>query len=225
MKGLIKNPEVLGIKNFSFENGLLNVMGDVNLTRVIEFMDRLPFDFGVVEGNFYCANNNLSSFEGFPTVVKGSLGINNNKFTSLKGITQVVGTNLNCSNNFLTSLEGVPNKINHTFDCSNNRLTKIDNCPVAETLIFRNNEIKKIQKLSKQVKFLDLSNNPIELLDLENITVSDTLFLTNTNIQRLNPDLDIKFINYNDKVYNSITEFNVELGKQLVKNTIKNLPI
>ena len=48
-------------------------------------LERLPFSFGVVTGDFYCFGNQLTSLEGAPKKVAGYFSCPNNKLTSLEG--------------------------------------------------------------------------------------------------------------------------------------------
>ena len=56
----------------------------------------------IIDGDFNCSYNNLTSLEGGPKEVKG---------------------HFNCSENHLTSLKGAPEKVNRSFFCYYNKLT------------------------------------------------------------------------------------------------------
>ena len=94
-----------------------------------KFLQRLPFNFKTVEGNFNCYNNNLTSLEGAPEKVGGNFNCNNNNLTSLEGAPKEVGGNFFCDHNNLTTLEGAPIKVGKVFNCCNNNLTSLKGAP------------------------------------------------------------------------------------------------
>ncbi len=61
------------IQNYEIiqENGkfIVNVNGDIKLRG--KNLNRIPFNFGIVSGGFYCTNNQLTSLEGAPNEVGG----------------------------------------------------------------------------------------------------------------------------------------------------------
>ena len=91
----------LGIKNFQIVDGLVNVLGDVNISG--RKLTKIPVKFGRVGGNFYCYNNQLTHLEGAPRSVGGDFGCSNSQLTHLEGAPRTVGGNFYCSNNQLTS--------------------------------------------------------------------------------------------------------------------------
>jgi hypothetical protein len=98
------------IRNWSINSeGLVDVDGDVFLYRynLIE----LPLSFGHVSGNFYCADNYLTSLEGAPISVDGYFDCNSNELTSLEGGTKSVGGDFYCWSNKLTSLRFAPEEV------------------------------------------------------------------------------------------------------------------
>jgi hypothetical protein len=127
-----------GIENYTVENGLVNVNGDVNLsggklTKLYEKkLTKLPVQFGSVTGSFNCYNNNLTTLKGSPHTVHGDFYCGmNDKLTSLVGSPREVGGNFICSfSHRLTSLKGAPDLIEGIFKC--------DNTPVHS--IFQSNE-------------------------------------------------------------------------------------
>ena len=119
--------EKLGIKNFQIVDGLVNVYGDVDISR--KELTRIPIKFGRVEGNFHCYNNKLTSLEGAPQSVGGNFGCGNNQLTSLEGAPQRVGGYFSGHNNQLTTLEGAPQSVGGDFSCHNNQLTSLEGAP------------------------------------------------------------------------------------------------
>ena len=96
------------------ENGLIDVNGDV---RLIKQVDKLPFKFGKVSGNFNCDNNKLTNLEGCPSYVGGDFHCSDNQLTSLKGCPNHIVGDFHCLDNKLTSLKGCPKEIKGNFSC------------------------------------------------------------------------------------------------------------
>jgi hypothetical protein len=82
-----------------------------------------------VYGDFACCHNNLTSLVGAPTHVEGSFYCYNNELTSLNGSPTYVYWGYYCDNNKLTSLIGAPRILRHDFYCNNNKLTSLEGCP------------------------------------------------------------------------------------------------
>ena len=76
-------------------------------------------------GNFFCANNRLTSIEGAPSHVDGYFNCASNELTSLEGAPSRVDGNFDCAYNKLTSLEGAPSHVGGDFYCHNNKLTSL----------------------------------------------------------------------------------------------------
>jgi len=123
-----KRPEDFGITDYEFDkNGFLNVFQDVRLQE--KKLTKLPFNFGLVNGDFICRNNKLTSLEGAPKEVGRTFNCSNNQITSLEGAPQKVGQGFYCSSNQLTSLEGAPREIPKNFYCIRNELTSLKGAP------------------------------------------------------------------------------------------------
>jgi len=112
-----------GIENYTINNGVVDVNGDVHLDD--KGLAKIPLNFGVVGGNFICRNNQLTSLEGCPSHVGGNFYCYHNQLTSLEGCPSGVGGNFICSNNQLTSLEGCPSGVGGDFWCGNNPVHNI----------------------------------------------------------------------------------------------------
>lgn len=103
-------------------NGRVNILGPITVIAHRKF-DRLPVNFGIIKGDFYCAFSELKTLEGAPTEVTGSFVVSGNNLKSLKhGPTSVC--DYYCDDNILTSLEGSP-KYAEFFTCRNNNLTSV----------------------------------------------------------------------------------------------------
>lgn len=111
-------------------------------------ISEIPFQFGVIKGNFTCSNNTLTSLKGCPKEVQGDFncGFNlltnleyspekvlgdfnceNNQLTSLKGVTQEIGVNFKCGKNNLTNLDFGPHKVGQIYYCHSNPIDNLDN--------------------------------------------------------------------------------------------------
>ena len=115
------------IENWTIEDGLVNVDGNVDL--YYENLNKLPLNFGEVTGYFDCFNNNLTSLEGCPKRVGGNFRCSDNKLTSLKGSPEKVGGEFDCSINKLTSLVGGPKEVWGYYYCYDNILTDVRGFP------------------------------------------------------------------------------------------------
>lgn len=129
------------IENYTInEDFTIDVDGDVDLcdcNNQIPFPDtkdklgkKLPLKFNIVNGEFYCHSNQLTTLEGSPKKVSGSFDCRGNNLTSLKGGPIEVGGKYNCSRNKLTTLEGAPQKVGRWFNCSNNELVSLEGGPI-----------------------------------------------------------------------------------------------
>jgi len=90
-KDVTKNPD-----------GTYDVDGDVDLFNV--YFTELPIRFNIVDGNFFCTDNYLTTLVGCPKEVTGSFYCSDNELTSLKGCPITVGRDFDCIGNELTSL-------------------------------------------------------------------------------------------------------------------------
>ena len=116
-----------GVKNYTINNGLVDVDGDVNLFN--KKLTKLPIKFGNVIGDFNCGNNQLKTLDGAPQSVGGDFYCDNNQLTTLEGAPESVGGVFNCKYNKITSLEGAPKSVGGDFYCYNNQLTTLEGCP------------------------------------------------------------------------------------------------
>ena len=113
-----------GIENWSLNNGLVDVRGDVDLPR--KGLTELPLKFGEVTGCFNCSNNKITSLEGAPKSVGGYFDCNFNVLKTLEGAPHTVGANFRCEYNQLNSLEGAPNKVTGVFYCRGNNIRSFE---------------------------------------------------------------------------------------------------
>ena len=101
----------------------------------------------IVEGDFNCADNQLTSLEGAPQKVGGSFDCDGNRLISLKGVPQKVGGDFYCHDNQLTSLEGAPQEVGGNFSCSSNQLSSLKGAPrrVEDGFYCYNNQLTSLE--------------------------------------------------------------------------------
>lgn len=156
-----------GIKNWRLdpETGRVNVRGDVYFSECK--IKKIPVSFGVVEGNFDCRFNLLTSLYNSPERVGGNFWCNNNKLTSLEHGPVSVNGEFSCGYNKLTSLKDSPNSVGGDFLCSYNKLTSLEGSPnsIGGSFYCNGNEIMDFKipeySLNDNVTF-DCEDNPIE---------------------------------------------------------------
>ena len=105
-------------QEYYIENYTINEDGDVDLcdcNNQIPFPDtkdklgkKLPLKFNIVNGEFYCHSNQLTTLEGSPKKVSGSFDCRGNNLTSLKGGPIEIGNNLICNYNLISTLKDFP---------------------------------------------------------------------------------------------------------------------
>jgi hypothetical protein len=83
----------------------------------------------VVNGNFDCSLNKLTTLEGAPQSLKGDFICSGCQLTNLSGCPQNVGGHFNCSDNRLTTLTGAPKTVSGDFSCAYNQLTTLTGAP------------------------------------------------------------------------------------------------
>ena len=106
-------PEDFGIflydqKTFN-EKKILNCWQDVNLSN--RQLEKIPFKFGHVQGNFDCHSNKITSFENSPYSVTGNFNFRENQITSFKNCPRTIGGNFEASFNKLSSFNYYPESV------------------------------------------------------------------------------------------------------------------
>ena len=116
------------IRNYTINDDYtIDVMGDVYLDDMS--LDKIPFKFNIVSGDFLCGFNKLTTLEGSPESVGEYFYCYYNKLITLKGGPKRVGKDFDCSYNELTTLEGSPVSVGRDFHCYNNPLTTLKDGP------------------------------------------------------------------------------------------------
>lgn len=136
----------LQIKNSTIrvEDGIeyMDVDGHVNISH--HKLTYIPFNFGVVNGDFICGSNYLSSLKGAPRIVKGIFHCSFNKLTSLEYSPKEIHGAFNAAHNLITSLEHGPEIVKGEYFVSGNKLINLDHIPfnIGDTIWTYRNELK-----------------------------------------------------------------------------------
>ena len=108
--------------------GLVDVQGSFDCSnRGLKSLGGIRF--GMVTGNFSCADNQLTNLEGAPQTVEGYFYCVRNELTTLVGAPQTVTGNFYCAYNQLTTLIGAPRTVEGDFLCPDNKLTTLEGAP------------------------------------------------------------------------------------------------
>ena len=161
-----------GIENYTINNGLVDVDGDVDLD--YRKLTKIPIKFGNVSGDFLCYYNQLTTLEGCPKSVGGSSYCSYNNLTSLEGAPKSVGDIFRCENNKLTSLDGAPESVGGNFNCYHNQLTSLEGAPksVSGSFYCYHNQLTSLEGAPKSVggDFNCIGNNIYKLDFIPNYT-------------------------------------------------------
>ena len=132
------------------DDGVVDVNGDVSLSRMHETATELPVTFGHVRGHFDCVDAPITSLKGSPRIVDGYFSCVRTRITSLVGGPRIVEGFYKCSDTLLTnliwapektkeftcirtptlvSLEGAPKEVNGDFYCWNSGITSLRHSP------------------------------------------------------------------------------------------------
>jgi hypothetical protein len=118
----------LGLKNYEItDDGVVNVNRRVNIS--INYISKIPIQFGIVTSAFNCSNNNLTTLNGSPREIYGDFDCYSNELISLEGGPREVGGGYYCFDNKLISLKGSPKEVGCDFHCGDNKLQTLLGCP------------------------------------------------------------------------------------------------
>lgn len=144
------------IKNYTIIEDVVygyavDVFGSVFLTG--KELEEIKVKFNVIDGDFGCSYNQLTTLEGAPRSVRKDFFCSENQLTSLQGGPTSVGVGFYCHQNRLTSLLGAPQSIGKDFDCSNNKLISLEYCPRSVVGYFdcKHNSLTTLQYLPETV--------------------------------------------------------------------------
>ncbi len=170
--------EKYNIKNYTINSdNSVDVDGGVDLWD--KKLESIPLNFNIVNGNFECDDNNLTSLKGCPVRVgngfycyhnnltslqyspqymeNGYFSCGWNKIESLQYCTELIRGNFSCGYNKLTSLEHHPT-VYGEFYCRNNQINTFENFYYyKEDVYFRDNPIYDIYELFNDMKLIELT--------------------------------------------------------------------
>lgn len=106
--------------------GAIDYDGDVKIYS--HLIDRIPFNFNEVNGDFRIVGCYLTTLEGAPKVVNGDFDVSVNNLRSLEGC-PVHANGVMCNYNSITSLAGSPSMVPGVFNCANNCLVDLHGAP------------------------------------------------------------------------------------------------
>lgn len=109
-------------------DGSIDVYGDVNISGSIFESGKIPIDFNMVTGHFWCHHSNLTTLVGSPRVVGKSFQCQHNSLTNLVGSPTKINSIFSCYENQLTSLIGGPKYVNRGYHAYRNQLTSLEGC-------------------------------------------------------------------------------------------------
>ena len=117
------------IKNYTINSDWsIDVDGDVNLSMCK--LKEIPLNFNIINGDFNCGINNITSLKGAPKKVNGNFRIFRNELTNLEYSPKIVTRNFDCSSNKLTSLNGSPESIGGEMNIAlNDNLSSLEGSP------------------------------------------------------------------------------------------------
>lgn len=123
-KQIIKWLDKMGIINYTITPDFTI---DVNMGVTLMFKDLnyLPWKFNIVNGDFSCIRNNLTSLMNCPNIVKGDFNYMDNKITTLKYFPKQIYGDCLLSQNKLKTLNGLSH-IHSRIVLINNPLTTLN---------------------------------------------------------------------------------------------------
>jgi hypothetical protein len=172
--------EKYNIKNYTINSdNSVDVDGDVDLYD--EKLTSIPLNFNIVNGNFDCGWNYLTSLKGCPVRVGNGFSCYNNQLTSLQYSPQYMENgDFSCRSNKIESLQYCTELIRGYFSCGNNKLTSLEYHPTVyggfhcqnnqintfenfyyykEDVYFRFNPIYDVYLLFNDMKLIELARS------------------------------------------------------------------
>jgi hypothetical protein len=175
---VVRIKEYFGIDDYTIKDGLINTDNVILIKKV----KKLPVQFGHVDGNFSCSNNQLTSLAGCPNEVGGYFDCSNNQLISLEGAPKSVsGGYFDCHDNQLISLEGAPKSVSGYFDCHDNQLTSLEGAPqsVGGYFYCHDNQLTSLEGAPQSVGgYFYCDNNPLISLAGAPKSVGGSFYLT-----------------------------------------------
>lgn len=87
---------------------------------------KLPFNFGVVKGNFFVSGKNLTSMDGFPSIVYGSLSCAPGKIKDISSAPLAVGNSFSISKQKINDVSGLKTFIGSSLILDDNQIQSLD---------------------------------------------------------------------------------------------------
>jgi hypothetical protein len=172
-------------EKYDIENYTINSDNSVDVDNNVYLWGKklksIPLNFNIVNGNFECGENHLTSLKGCPVRVGDWFSCHRNKLTSLQYSPQYVESgNFSCGSNKIESLQYCTELIRSNFWCYNNKLTSLEHHPTVygefycgynqintfenfyyykENVYFDGNPIWDIYYLFKDMKLIELARS------------------------------------------------------------------
>lgn len=205
---------LMEIEGYTINEDLtVDVNRDVNISN--KNLTEIPIKFNVINGNFDCSKNMLSTMKNFPCKINGSLYANqnllenckgcplvsedlfiyDNKITNLKGCPQEIMGDFDCSENNLDSLRYGPKIIKGSLNISYNKIKTLKHFPllVGLNISIKNCEIENLEYLPEKINgYLNLSKNKIKTLKYIPKKIEDYLDISENNLSSIR---ELSYIN------------------------------
>lgn len=145
----VQNYRLKADKEYGF---IVNVNGDVDLSN--KGLTAIAVKFGIVDGNFSCNKNNLTSLLGCPNDVRGDFFCCYNNLIDLKYCPENVANGFYCYYNKIKTLDNLSTVIKGNLNCAYNDIASLNkNIKVGGTFyIYGNNLLKKYPKILSKEK-------------------------------------------------------------------------
>src|SRR5574344_693371 len=149
-------------KKYKIKNYTINSDNSVDVDDNVKLRDKklksIPLNFNIVNGNFDCGNNQLTSLQYSPQYMEsGNFSCGRNKIESLQYCTELIRSDFYCYNNKLTSLEYHPT-VYGEFHCQYNQINTFENFYYyKEDVYFDGNPIWDIYELFNDMKLIELT--------------------------------------------------------------------
>jgi hypothetical protein len=131
------------------DDGILNVNQSVFIYNLN--LTKLPIQFGIVGGCFDCSFNKLTSLIGSPKIIDGYFYCYDNELATLKYGPEMVGDSYDCQRNRIMSLIGFPKSIGHNNPNKEINYFRCRNNPIFE-------EYNKFEHYSQYLRFIKINN-------------------------------------------------------------------
>ena len=145
----------MNIKDYIIDDNNLtvDVFGHVDISH--KKLKKIPVQFNVIDGNFYCNNNELKTLSGSPKIVNYNFDCSSNQLKSLKYAPEFIGGDFLCCYNGIKNFKelNMNDEVYGNFEASNNL-------------------IKKIQFNNQEIENLDLSENFLTDLDIRLLNIN-----------------------------------------------------